>query len=190
MPTEAPAPNEALSPRVAVGSPVGGQLQGLPLRFPERFECAKPGSFELTGFFAWARLLAKHRDDVFDGNDVQLVVGFKVDGNGVFRVEDNLVVLSERHVLVVLDLPTDTDDSAGYRGDLRGIWQGDTPFGFPFGFVFEDQDSGPDRLDRFERVFLGRHEYRVKSRQGKCRVDGVGGILGIRNLLWCEVPQA
>ena len=169
---------------------MGGQIQGFPESFRERFEGAKPGSFELTGFFAWARLLTKHRDDILDGNDVQLVVGFKVDGNGVFRVEDDFVVLSEGHVLVVLDLPTDTDDSAGDRGDLRGIGQGDPPFGFPFGFVFEDQDSGPDWLDRFERVFLGRHEYRVKSRQGKCRVSGGRGIQGIRNLLWCELPLA
>ena len=66
----------------------------------------------------------------------------------------------------MLDLATDTDDSAGDRRDLRRIGQGDTPFGFPFGLVLEDQDSGPDRLDRFERVFLGRHEYRFKSRQG------------------------
>lgn len=64
MPTKAPAP------KVAVGSPVGGQLQGFLESYHVRFESAKPGSFELTGFFAWARLLAKHRDDVFYGNDV------------------------------------------------------------------------------------------------------------------------
>ena len=127
---------------------------------------AKPGSFWLTGFLARARLLAKHSHDVFDWNDVKLVVGLKVHWNGVFGVENNLVVLAKRHVLVMLDLPTDADDSAGDRGDFGRIGQSDATLGFPLGLVLEDQDSGPDRLNRLERIFLGRHAYCVESKQG------------------------
>ncbi len=95
---QALAPKEALAHKGTERLPVGGQLPRCPVRRIERFlvryEDAKTGSFELTGFFAWTRLLAKHRDDVLDGNHVKLVVGFKVHGNGVFGVEDDLVVLA------------------------------------------------------------------------------------------------
>lgn len=106
--------------------------------------------------FIWAGFLSKHRDDIFDGHDVELVVWFEIDWDSAFRVEDNFVVLSKRHIIVVFDLATDCDDTAGDGRNFGRIWEGDSTFGFPFGFVFEHQNASSDRLDSFKRRFF-RH---------------------------------
>jgi len=106
--------------------------------------------------FIWAGFLSKHGYDVFDRNDVELVVGFEIDGDSALRVEDNFVVLPKRHIIVVFDLATDSDNSAGDGWDFGSIREGDPTFGFPFGFVFEDQNASSDRLDCFKRRFF-RH---------------------------------
>ena len=98
--------------------------------------------------FIWAGFLSKHGYDVFDRNDVELVVGFEIDGDSALRVEDNFIV--------VFDLATDSDNSAGDGWDFGSIREGDPTFGFPFGFVFEDQNASSDRLDSFKRRFF-RH---------------------------------
>lgn len=100
-------------------------------------------------------MFAKHRDDVFDGHDVELVIGLKIDRDSIFWVEDNLIVLAQGHIRIVLNLAADGDDSAGYGGDFGGIRQSDPPFGLPFGLVFKNQDSGSDGFDGLESVFLG-----------------------------------
>lgn len=106
--------------------------------------------------FIWAGFLSKHRDDIFDGHDVELVVWFEIDWDSAFRVEDNFVVLSKGHIIVVFDLATDRDDTAGDGRNFGRIWEGDSTFGFPFGFVFEHQNASSDRLDSFKRRFF-RH---------------------------------
>jgi hypothetical protein len=106
--------------------------------------------------FIWAGFLSKHRDDIFDGNDVELVVWFEIDWDSAFRVEDNFVVLSKGHIIVVFDLATDRDDTAGDGRNFGRIREGDSTFGFPFGFVFEHQNASSDRLDSFKRRFF-RH---------------------------------
>jgi hypothetical protein len=45
-------------------------------------------SWFFTGWF-----LAKHGDNIFDRYYIELVVGLKIDRDGVFGVEDNLVIL-------------------------------------------------------------------------------------------------
>ena len=60
----------------------------------------------------------KYRDDVFDGNDKQLIVRLEVDRDRVFWMEQNLVVLAQRHVRVIFDQGGNGDNSARNCGDL------------------------------------------------------------------------
>lgn len=97
---------------------------------------------EFLGF-----VLAEYRHDILDWDNEVLVVGFKIDWNRVFGVEQDFVVLSQWDVFVVGDLLANCDDSAGNRRDFRCVRQGDTAFGFSFGFVFEDKHPTPDWFD-------------------------------------------
>ena len=98
---------------------------------------------------------AEHGHDVLDRNNVQLVVGLKIDGDRVLGVKQDLVVLPQRNVLVVLDLGRDGDDASGDRGNLGMIGQSDASLGLAFGFVLADQNAGPDGFDVFEGFLLG-----------------------------------
>src|SRR5262245_34947704 len=100
------------------------------------------------GLFAFVfRFAAEDRDDVFDGDDKELIVGLEIDRNGVLGVEEDFVVLPERNVFVVFDLSRDGDDAASDRGYLGGVRQGDAALGLPLGLVLADQDASTDRLD-------------------------------------------
>lgn len=101
--------------------------------------------FELGG-----RLAAEHRDHIFYGDHVELVVDFEVNGNCIFGVEKDFVVLFERYVLVVLDLRADRNDSSGDGWDFSSVWEGDTTAGLPLGFVFSDQNAVADWFDIVE----------------------------------------
>jgi hypothetical protein len=112
---------------------------------------------------AFSGFLAKHGDDIFDGDDIELVVGFEIDWDGVFWVEDDFVVLPQGHVFVMLDLATYGDDSTRNRWDFRRVGEGDSPFGFPLGFVFQDEDASADRFDRFKRGLFCHYTHRSKE---------------------------
>ena len=99
---------------------------------------------------------AEDRDDVFNRDHKELIVRLEIDGDGVFRVEENFVVLPQRHVLVVFDHLGDGDDATGDGGDFSGIGEGDPSFGLPLGFILADENSVTDGLDVFERVVLFR----------------------------------
>ncbi len=45
------------------------------------------------GLFFGGLLFAKYGNDIFNGNDKELIVGLKVDRNGIFGMEKYLVVL-------------------------------------------------------------------------------------------------
>ncbi len=72
-----------------------------------------------------------------------MVIRLEIDGDCVFGVEQDFVVLAERNVFVVFDLTANRYDSSGNGWDFGGVWEGDSPFGFPFGFVFADEDPCP-----------------------------------------------
>lgn len=93
------------------------------------------------------RLAAEHRDDVFYGDDVELVVDLEVDGDCVFGVEKDFVVLFEGYVLIVFDLLADRNDSTGNRWNFGRVREGDTAPGLPFRFVFSDENAVSDRFD-------------------------------------------
>ena len=111
-------------------------------------------------------LAAEDGDDVFDRHHEELVVGLEIDGDRVFRVEQDLVVLPQGKVFVVFDLGGDGDDPAGDRGNLGLVGQGDAPLGFPFGFVLADEDAGSNRFDVFEGFLAWFWTWRQDWRSG------------------------
>jgi len=65
-------------------------------------------------------------------------------------MKQNLVVLTQRHVVIIFDLSGDRNDAACNRGDLSRVGQRDPPLGLPLGFILADEYAGPDRLDLFK----------------------------------------
>ena len=65
--------------------------------------------------------LAEDGYDVVDGDDVKIVVGVELDGNGVLGIEQDAVVLANGKVLVVLDLSGDGDDASGDGRDFDRV---------------------------------------------------------------------
>jgi hypothetical protein len=80
-------------------------------------------------------------------------------------MKNDLVVLSKRHVLVVLDLTADGNDSTGDSGDFGCVGERDPALGLPLGFILQNQDSGSYRLDCFERIFLGHIDLSFKQKE-------------------------
>jgi len=103
-------------------------------------------------------LLAEDRNDILDRYDEQLVIGFEINWDGVFGVEENLVVLSQRYVLIVSHLAANGNDSTGDRGDFGRVGKSDSTLGFSLGFVFEDEHARSDWFDVLERGVFLRHE--------------------------------
>ena len=95
---------------------------------------------------------SKDSDYVFDLDHEQTIVPFEIDGNGVFGIEQHLVVLTQWYVRWVFDLGGNSYDSAGYRGNFYVVWQSDTAFGLFFVLVFANQDTFAYRLDYFKRL--------------------------------------
>ena len=83
-----------------------------------------------------------------------MVVVFQVNGDRPFGVEEDFVVLPQRHVFVVRDRGADRHDAAGDRRDFRRVGQGDAAAGLALGFVFADQHPQADWLDVLEDFFL------------------------------------
>lgn len=102
---------------------------------------------------------AEDGDDVFDWDHEELVIWFEVDRDGIFGVEENLVVLPQWHIFVVSDLAADGYYATGDRGDFGGVWQSDSAFGLAFGFVFPHEHSSPNGLDVLHwTAFLGHNQ--------------------------------
>ena len=110
----------------------------------------------------FGRFSTKDGDDIFDGDNKELVVGFEVDGDGVLGVKENLVVLPQRYIFVVFDLSRNSDDSARNRGNLGLIGKCDPALGLSFWFILANQDSSPDGFDVFESL-LSCFGHRFKS---------------------------
>ncbi len=128
----------------AMGS--GGRGRGRredPFR-PSGTSPGSPGEAEELGFFA------EDGDDIFDGDDEEAVVAFEIDGDGVFRVEEDLVVLTDGVVGVVFDECGDGDDAAGDCGDLDFVGEVDAGLGLLFVLVFADEDTVAEGFDGFE----------------------------------------
>jgi len=70
-------------------------------------------------------------------------------------MEQNFVVLPQRHVLIVLDLRRDGHDPPGDRRNLRRIGQGDAPLRLPLRLVLADEHAGSNRFDVFQSARLG-----------------------------------
>ncbi len=105
-------------------------------------------------------IFAKDSDNVFHWHHEKLIIGLEVDWNRVFGMEENLVVLSQRHILVVCDLAADGHNPASNGGDLSRIGQSDSAFGLALGFVLQHQHSRSDRFDVLERcAFLGHKAF-------------------------------
>lgn len=103
----------------------------------------------------------ENRDDIFGRYDKQLVIGFKIHRDGIFGVEEDLVILTERNVGIVVNRSRNGNDSAGNGRDFSCIRERDAPFRFPFGFVFSNENTQSNRLDviqfRSARFAFGRH---------------------------------
>ncbi len=93
----------------------------------------------------------KHRHDVLDRYDKEVVVTFEIDGNRVLGVKQHFVVLPERDVFIVFYRGRDGDDSTSDGRNFRIVRQSDPTFGLSFGLVFADQNAVADRLDVFKR---------------------------------------
>ncbi len=100
------------------------------------------------GFFA------EYSDDIFDGDDEESVVAFEIDGDCLFGVEEDAVVLSDGVVDVVFDLGGDGDDAACDGGDLDFVGEMNSRLGLFFVFVLADQYTGADGFDGFDFGFL------------------------------------
>lgn len=117
-----------------------------------------------------ARLAAEDGYDVFDWDDEQLIVGLEIDGDRVLGMEQDLVVLAERHVFVVFDLGRDGDDAAGDRGDFGLVGQGNAPLGLPLGLVLADQDASADRFHVFQGALASFRHRAMRRKSGQLAV--------------------
>ena len=106
-------------------------------------------------FGRWLRFTANDGNDVLDGDDKQLVVGFEIDRNGVLRMKDDFVVLFQRQVIIVFDGRRNGHDPAGDGGDFSRIGQGNSAPGLPLRRIFPHQDPVADGLDEFENFGAG-----------------------------------
>lgn len=106
-------------------------------------------------FDRWLRFAANHGNNVLDGDDKELVVGFEIDRNGVFWMEDDFVILLQRQVIVVFDGRRNGHDPAGDGGDLGRIGQGNSAPGLPLRRIFPHQDAVADGLHEFENFGAG-----------------------------------
>src|SRR6185436_11926974 len=115
-----------------------------------------------------------------DAHDEQLVVVFQLDGNGLARVEEHLVVLADRLILVIFDRLGDGDHAAGNDGDLVRIGQHDAAAGFSLVVVLTDDDALADRLDDVVFAALGRrgfgHGRIIATMKGSFAGDLDGGV--------------
>jgi hypothetical protein len=66
-------------------------------------------------------LAAKNGNDILDGNDIQLIIRLKIDGDSVFRVKKDFIVLPEGDVLVVFYMSTDGHNPARDGRDFRRV---------------------------------------------------------------------
>lgn len=127
-------------------------------------------------------------DDVIDGDHEELIIGVEIDGDGIFGMEEDFVVLPQRDVLVVLDLMRNRDDTTRDRGDFGLIRQRDAPLGFPFRFVFAHDDAHSDRFDVFHSLVLGvpriRHRFSTYRQWVPCSKNNTGqsGMRGGRGV--------
>src|SRR5207237_3673816 len=79
-----------------------------------------------------------------DRHDEKLVVVLELDGNGLARVEEDLVVLADGLVVIVFDGLGDGDNPAGNDGDFVAVGQDDAGFGFAFVVVLANDDALAD----------------------------------------------
>ena len=89
-------------------------------------------------------------DDVFDFYDKKAIVTLKIDGDGAFWIEEDLVILLQRQFGGDFDLGGDGDNSACDGWNLDVIGQLDAAFGLLFVLVFANEDSFADRLNGFK----------------------------------------
>ena len=78
--------------------------------------------------------------DIFDRNNVQQIVRFKVDGDRVLGMKQHLVVFADRKIVIPLDLHADFDNASSNRGDLCLVRQYDSTASLLTRFVLADQD--------------------------------------------------
>lgn len=93
------------------------------------------------------RFAAEDSYDVIDRYDEELIALIQIDRNGILGMKQNLVVITERHVFVMLDHSADRYDPTGNGGDLRRVGEGDSSTRLAFRFIFENQHARTDRFD-------------------------------------------
>ena len=99
---------------------------------------------EVVGFRFFA---TEDSHNVFHRNDIELIVRFKIDRDCIFGMEQDFVILPERNRFILFYLMTYRDNPTGDGWDFCRVWKRDPTFGFPFWFVFTNQNPGSDGLD-------------------------------------------
>jgi hypothetical protein len=100
-------------------------------------------------------LAADDGDDIFDGNDIQPVIGIQINRDGVLGVEEHAVVASDGIIDIAIDLSGDGDDASGDGGDFDFVGKVNAALGGLAVFIFADQDAFAHRLDDFEWGQIG-----------------------------------
>src|SRR5258706_1118796 len=75
---------------------------------------------------------------------------FELDRNRLARIEQHLIVLPDRLILVVLDLLADRDHPAGDDGNLVTVGQDDAGAGLALVVILANDDALADGLDDVE----------------------------------------
>ena len=88
---------------------------------------------------------------MFDVDNKESVVTFKIDGYSPLWIEQDLVVLRQGYVFGISNFGRDCHDSAGYRRNFDIIRQTDTAFGLFLVLILSNQDPAAYRLNRFKR---------------------------------------
>jgi hypothetical protein len=99
--------------------------------------------------------LSEDGHDVFNLDHEQPIIALKIDGNGPFGIEQDLVVLAKRDVRRVLDFGGDGDDAAGDGGNFYVVRQLNAALGLFLILILADQHAFADRLDDFQRRRFG-----------------------------------
>ena len=90
--------------------------------FANVFKPVSPTPMDLNTILVFVRFVAsKDGDDVLHRNDEQLVVVLEVNGNGVLRMKEDLVVLSKRQLFVVFHHRADRDDASRDRRPVGSV---------------------------------------------------------------------
>jgi hypothetical protein len=104
------------------------------------------------------RIRPKHSDNVLDRNDVQQIVRFEIDWDCFFRMKQDLVVFTNREIIVSFNLNADFDHATSDRRDFGSVRKNNSTARCLPTLILANQDSHSEWFNEF-----GQSDYLLLS---------------------------